>query len=431
MRFFPVPQGEVIIGRASTAQIKLDEPHLSREHALLRNEADVRFWLEDCGSTSGVWVNGEPRDAGPLEGGELIRLGTVFLRFLREGLSDHEQDLPMSLQGMVTGPGFARTRHLLNRGADSDLSVLIKGETGTGKELAARHLHAAGKRRQGPFVPVNCSAIPAELFESELFGHLKGAFTGATSNKPGLICQAHTGTLFLDEIGEMAPAGQAKLLRVIQERRVFPVGSSEGVPVDLHLVCATNRNLKSDMASDIFRADLFARIAELRIRLPPLRERYEDVPLLVQAFLDKHGGGRPLEVEVTALEKLCLAPWPMNIRQLESALRRAIFESEADCESGAALTSSDGIRLLDHHFAEELGGRTSHMAISPDSASSESQATKMAPPEEERMRTRIVAALQAHGGNATSAARDLGISRRSQLYRRAQKVGIRVASYRN
>ena len=415
MRFAPLGDGEMVLGRAEACDLRLDDPRVSRRHALLRGHGG-HYWIDDVGSTSGVWVNGRPVHSVGLSGGEVVRLGKTLMRFVTSGPDGRTGELPVNDGGpMVAGPGFLPTRRLLDRAANSDLSVLITGETGTGKELAARHLHQGGELQAGPFVPVNCSAIPAELFESELFGHSKGAFTGASSSKPGYVRQAHGGTLFLDEIGELPPAGQAKLLRVLQDRRVFPVGASEGVPVRFRLVSATNRDLDGAMADETFRTDLFARVAELRVRLPALRQRLEEIPLLVAHFLHKHGrAGRTLTVSVTTLEQLCLCPWPMNIRQLESAVRRAIFQ-----------LGNGGERLSDAHFAEEL-------QVAPTVSKGRDQAAPTEQgedPQDERLATELTAALKESGGNATAAAGVLGISR-SQIYRRAQKLGIDVKRFR-
>ncbi len=410
MPFVPLGGGsELVIGRGEGCDVRLDDRRVSRRHAVIKAHGGKR-WIEDAGSTSGVWVQGRPVESAALHGGEVIRLAATLMRYVTDLPAVMAASLPVDHGGaMVSGPGFARTRRLLDRAARSDLSVLITGQTGTGKELAARHLHTAGDRGEGPFVPVNCSAIPADLFESELFGHRKGAFTGATEARPGYIRQAHGGTLFLDEIGELPAAGQAKLLRVLQDRKVYPVGGSEGRAVDIRLVCATNSDLDADMAAGTFRPDLFARVAELRVRLPSLARRLEEIPLLVQHFISKHGEGLAYSVEVTTLERLCLCDWPMNIRQLEGAVRRALFQAD------------DELVLRDEHFAEELERRAT-----PDEPPAPAVDLE---PEDEALAQQLADALRAHHGNAQAAADALGISR-SQLYRRASKVGVKVGAFR-
>ena len=203
--------------------------------------------------------------------------------------------------------------------ADSDVSVFISGESGTGKELLARAVHQASPRARGPFLAVNCGAIPEQLLESELFGHSKGSFTGATSNHQGLFQAAHGGTLFLDEIGDMPSSLQAKLLRLLQERQVRPVGSTKNIPVDTRIVSATHRNLEQAMAAGDFREDLYYRLNVVALEVPPLRDRREDIPLLARRFLSQIGertGKAPKAFAPEAMELLISASWPGNIRQL-------------------------------------------------------------------------------------------------------------------
>jgi two-component system, NtrC family, response regulator PilR len=217
-------------------------------------------------------------------------------------------------------------------------SVLISGESGTGKELVARALHTEGSRAALPFVAVNCGAIPEELMESELFGHKRGAFTGAVADKPGLFRQANGGTLFLDEIGELSLNLQVKLLRVLQERSFKPVGGISDVEVDVRVIAATNRDLEAEVARGAFRADLYYRLNVIEIRIPPLRQRREDIPLLAAHFLRRFGAehGRTLELSPEALRKLESFDYPGNVRELENMLERAVALS-----SGPILTATD------------------------------------------------------------------------------------------
>jgi transcriptional regulator with GAF, ATPase, and Fis domain len=212
---------------------------------------------------------------------------------------------------------------VIERVAHTDTTVLIQGESGTGKELVARSIHRRSSRQDRPFVPINCAAIPASLLESELFGHEKGAFTGALQRRVGRFEIAEGGTVFLDEIGEMPPDMQAKLLRVLQERVVTPVGGNRTVPVDVRIVAATNQNLEAMVAADTFRQDLFFRLSVLPLRLPPLRERPGDIPILVQAFL--HRFRRPdTQISPEAIRFLVAHSWPGNVRELENAIEAAL-----------------------------------------------------------------------------------------------------------
>ena len=229
--------------------------------------------------------------------------------------------------GMLgASPAMVRLFDLIERVAGSDVSVLVVGETGTGKELVARALHEHGTRAAGPFLAENCAAVPAELLESELFGHEKGSFTGAHAKRVGHFLAADGGTLFLDEIGDMPLAMQAKLLRVLEEREVRPVGSNKTVPVDVRLVAATHRDLHQRCSTGEFREDLLYRLQVVTLELPPLRERKGDVRLLARHFLSVAEGqmGRAASLDGTALAWLEEQPWPGNVRQLENAIQRAV-----------------------------------------------------------------------------------------------------------
>ncbi|MGI8437180.1 MAG: sigma-54-dependent transcriptional regulator [Chthoniobacterales bacterium] len=216
--------------------------------------------------------------------------------------------------------------NLINKVADTDSTVLIQGESGTGKELVARGLHFNSNRQHHPFIAINCSALPENLLESELFGHKKGAFTGAVSDKRGLFEEANLGTIFLDEVNSMATSLQTKLLRVLQEREVRRVGDNKSTPVNVRVVGATNEPLMPKLKDGTFREDLYYRLAVIPVEIPPLRERLEDVPLLVNHFLAKQasaGGGEPKKIDPIAVEILCKYDYPGNVRELENAIERA------------------------------------------------------------------------------------------------------------
>ncbi|CAN5414425.1 sigma-54 dependent transcriptional regulator [soil metagenome] len=236
------------------------------------------------------------------------------------------------LDGLIGRSGVMRDLlHLLETVASTSSTVLITGETGTGKELAARAIHHNSPRRANRFVAINCSAIPETLLEAELFGHVRGAFTGAVSTRQGRLEQAHKGTLFLDEIGTMSPALQAKLLRVLQEREFERVGDSHTIKIDVRVIAATHSDLARMVADGSFREDLFYRLNVIPVRLPPLRDRREDIPLLVQHFLEKLGsdtGRSGITVSQEALRRLMAYPWPGNVRQLENAVERALAFSQ-------------------------------------------------------------------------------------------------------
>jgi len=231
--------------------------------------------------------------------------------------------------------------NLVDRVADTDSTVLIYGESGTGKELIARAIHSGSSRVNGPFVSINCGALPESLLESELFGHVKGSFTGAIRDKEGLFKVAQGGTFFLDEIGETSPTIQVKLLRVLQEREVIPVGGTNPIKVDVRLVAATNADLERAIAQDRFRADLYYRLNVIPIPLPPLRRRRDDVPLLVSHFLRKYNDSMPPErqkgITRPAMDVLVNYEWPGNVRELENVIERALILEEGDEISVEAL----------------------------------------------------------------------------------------------
>ncbi|ADH86471.1 sigma-54-dependent transcriptional regulator [Desulfurivibrio alkaliphilus] len=211
--------------------------------------------------------------------------------------------------------------------ADSDSTVAIYGASGTGKELIAKAIHLAGPRREAPFLAINCAAIPENLLESELFGHEKGAFTGAIRKKPGLFAQAEQGTVFLDEIGELPLPLQGKLLRVLQERTIMPLGGEQQIPIDVRVIVATNKNLKEEVKKGAFREDLFYRVHVIPVHIPPLRDRKEDIPPLVEYFLRRHSeqtGKKKRTIAPAALQKLMLHDWPGNVRELENAIEFAL-----------------------------------------------------------------------------------------------------------
>ncbi len=287
----------------------------------------------------------------------------------------------------------------LDRVVDAPVPVLVVGESGTGKELVARALHYAGARRGGPFVSINCGALPASLLEAELFGHVRGAFTGAERDREGLVVASRGGTLFLDELGELPLELQAKLLRVLQEREVRPVGSDRTLSVDFRLVTATNRDLAAEVAKKRFREDLYYRVSVVTLPLPPLRERRDDIPLLARHFVAEAArklGVSPPELSARAMRALVAHPFPGNVRQLENAILRAVVLAE----SGTIESSDLGLE----DTPTQLGPR------------------RRAPSESDERRE-LEAALRASGWNAREAARALGISR-ATLYRKLERHRI-------
>jgi len=309
-----------------------------------------------------------------------------------------------------TSPAMRDIIALIQRVAPSRASVLITGESGTGKEVVARTLHFHGARSEKPFVPVNCTAIPEGLLESELFGHVRGAFTGAHASKHGLFEKAHGGTLFLDEIGDMGLGLQAKLLRVLQDREIRPVGGTQTVKVDVRIIAATNKDLPAEIGAGRFREDLFYRLNVVPIVVPPLRERPEDVPALVEAFLRRHGEGRRRFVSSEALALLRAQPWRGNARELENTIERAL-----------ALTDAETLGVADIPLP---AGSAPMPAAPARSAPDLDAALRVAAARGASLREldeRYTALVLAHtGGNKVRASQILGIDRKT-LYRRAER----------
>ena len=290
-------------------------------------------------------------------------------------------------------------RHVIERVAPTPATVLISGESGTGKEIVARSLHRASAVRAGPFVKVNCAAIPEGLLESELFGYEKGAFTGAAARKPGRFELADGGTLFLDEIGEMPLSAQPKLLRAIQEGRFYRVGGTETVHVSVRLVAATNRDLREEVRAGRFREDLFYRLHVVPIELPPLRARPEDIPMLARLFLERFAAKlqRPVTgIDPAAMDTLRAHPWPGNIRELENAIERATL-------------MCDATTLMPRDLPPEIAAGT-RPASTPASATPLRERIRAATQRIER--DAILEALRLTEGNVTRAAKELGLSRR-------------------
>ena len=289
--------------------------------------------------------------------------------------------------------------------APTDSTVLVTGESGTGKEVIARWVHDRSQRADAPFLSINCGALPEGLLESELFGHVKGSFTGAVKDKPGLFAAASGGTFFLDEIGETTPATQVKLLRVLQQREIIPVGGTEAVPVNVRVIAATNRDLEAEIKRGAFRSDLYYRLNVFAVHLPPLRDRRDDVPILAEGFLARSAAQRgraPKTLSAAALAALQRYDWPGNVRELENALERAELLTPGDVVDVAALPE----RLVERRAEPLVGPR------------------ELENPTLETIERAYVAwVLQNEGGHKTRAAEVLGIDP-STLHRKLARYGL-------
>jgi two-component system response regulator AtoC len=311
-------------------------------------------------------------------------------------------------------PAMLEVYKMIARVSDSPAAVLVTGESGTGKELVARAIHTHGPRAAAPFVAVNCGALTETLLESELFGHVKGSFTGATGNKRGIFEHAGEGTVFLDEVSETSPALQVKLLRVLQEREVVPVGGTEVIKVRARVIAASNGDLEKLTAASAFRRDLLYRLNVIQLHLPPLRERRDDIPLLVSHFIMKHSadGQPPAKIDEEALRELSGYSWPGNVRELENVIERAITLSQ-----GGRITS-DG---LPHRILLECSGN----GTPPLSADDLADLFSGLPSLDELERRYILHVLDATGSNRKRTAEILGINRKT-LYRMAARFEVEL-----
>jgi two-component system NtrC family response regulator len=322
--------------------------------------------------------------------------------------SREELDRRFDVRALIGGePRFLKILELIGRVAPTDASVLITGESGTGKELVAAAIHLNSRRKEGPFVKVNLGGISSTLFESEMFGHVKGAFTDARADRKGRFEMADRGTIFLDEIGEVDPAAQVKLLRVLQDRSYEALGSSLPRTVDVRVVSATNRDLAERVAAGAFREDLLYRLNLIAVRLPALRERRGDIPLLARHFLDLAAQGYrrpPIALADRALAWLQDQPWPGNIRQLKQTIERAVLVVDGDRLDAGDLVALSGL--------EEREARGATALPSPGTMTLDEMEKAM-----------IVKCLRHYEGNVTRVAEALGLSR-AALYRRFEKYGL-------
>jgi DNA-binding NtrC family response regulator len=398
----PTP-GELVIG--------LSDPLASRAHAELARVG--RYWeVVDLGSKNGVHVNAMRVPTARLSDGDVLEVGASFLVFRQQSANraDESCGTPLSLPVQSFHVGFAQRLAMLAHVAPSDTAILLHGETGSGKEVIARAIHDASHRR-GAFAAVNCGAIPSNLVESELFGHKRGAFSGAMEDRPGLIRSADNGTLFLDEIAELPFPAQAALLRVLQEYEVTPIGGHRPVPVQFRVVSATHQDLSQLVVDGRFREDLLARLHGFLVPLPPLRERREDFGTIVSSLLARWGA-EGITFTPLAGRALMLHLWQRNVRELEHCLKAAI------------LLARSGVITPEHLLGIGLpNGRTA-----PTSSTASSPARAKVEPGHRR--ERLVHLLRQHNGNVSAVARVLGTTR-MQVHRWSASLGIDLASFRS
>jgi DNA-binding NtrC family response regulator len=397
------------------ATIYVSDFQTSRQHLALRR-TPTGWQVVDLGSRNGTMVNGDLIQSLELSDGDLIEAGGTMLMFLED---DEPLDESVERERLVATPMSARAAGLaafqtlnialerrirqLAKIAPSIVPVLVRGETGSGKELIARAIHELSGR-PGPFVAVNCGALPRDLIESELFGHRRGAFSGAGEDREGLVRRAHNGTLFLDEIAELPPDSQVALLRVLQEGEVRPVGATEAVKVDVRIVAATHQDLQRRIAAGAFRQDLYGRIAGFEARMPALRDRIEDLGILIAAMLPRVCA-HPEQVTLNraAARALFRYRWPLNIRELEQALR-------------AAVALSDGHEIRLEHLPESI--RLFHPIGAPVTSAGDRV-----------LREQLIELLRNAGGNVASVARSMNRAP-VQIRRWCRRLQIDLAQFR-
>jgi DNA-binding NtrC family response regulator len=320
-----LPRAGVVVGADDGCDVVLRDPSVSGRHLTIVPHGEG-FVVEDLGSRNGTWIDEVAVARATVGSGCVLRVGKTILQLLPDETSAPLRPSDATSFGELRGSSVAMRMvyALLERASPSDVPVLLLGESGTGKELAARAIHDRSARRQGPFVVFDCGAASESLVESELFGHKKGAFTGAHADRIGAFARAHGGTLFLDEIGDLPLALQPKLLRLLERGEVTPLGARRSETYDVRFVAATHRDLWAEVGRGTFRGDLFYRLAVIEVHLPPLRARRGDVIELVQHFLRTAGATDEGLAESAAIKRLAAQPWPGNVRELRNAIARAV-----------------------------------------------------------------------------------------------------------
>jgi transcriptional regulator with GAF, ATPase, and Fis domain len=419
-----------VIGRDPSADLFLPIQAVSRVHAEVSWDAG-RWVLRDLDSRNGIFVDGHPVKSAVLEPNAEARIGDALLKYVDEGargashyridgrmVPGHQRKVTST--DLVGGVQMDQIAAEIEKIAKTPLSVMVLGESGTGKEVAARELHRKSGRT-GQFHAINCAAIPSTLLESELFGYRRGAFSGADRDKPGIVKMADGGTLLLDEIGDMPVEAQAKLLRVLQSREVYPLGATAPERVDVRIVCATHRDLKRLIQAGKFREDLFARLNEYPLRLPPLRDRKEDLFLLCRAFLERYG--RPeLELSYGFMLGLVHYDWPYNVRELEACIKRCCALAETQIIGDTLLPEAVRDAMLE--YGQTPSERDSDLSVQPPMIPSTRPLGRSIPTDAE-----LRELLERHQGNVAAVGRQLGKAR-MQIHRWMQRYGIEIDDFR-
>jgi transcriptional regulator with PAS, ATPase and Fis domain len=404
--------GELTIGRDPSCSVCLDGSEVSRRHAAIRRvDKSPETLLVDLGSHNGIRVNGQSVASAELALGDVVRIGG-WIGVVANAPSEFVEIAPGLLGGAVLQAALAPLR----QAAPSNLTIVLEGETGTGKEIVTRSVHQ-WSGRPGPLVAVNCAALPEGLAEGELFGYRRGAFTGADRASPGFFRSAEGGTLLLDEVSDLPMPLQAKLLRVLQEGEVQPLGETRPVPVNVRIVVASQQPLMDAVRDGRFRADLLARLDGLTVRLPPLRQRKEDVPYLFSHVLREQTQGKAPAVEGDLVERLCVHDWPFNVREMVQLVRQL------------QILHPDDSLLRAHHLPTRIGLHEPHAASGAVTGKILSRPPAPGATNEPVELPSLLVALRAAGGNVTRAAAMLGITRQ-RAYRLMESHAVDLEAIR-
>ncbi len=399
---------ELVVGRDPSCAVRLDGSEVSRRHAAIRRDDKGAPLLVDLGSHNGIRVNGQAVESATLGPGDVVRI-CGWIGVVAGAPSEFAEIAPGLFGGAVMQSALAPLR----QAAPSNLTIILEGETGTGKEVVTRGVHH-WSGRPGPLVAVNCAALPEGLAEGELFGYRRGAFTGADRASPGFFRSAEGGTLLLDEVSDLPLPLQAKLLRVLQEGEVQPLGETRPVPVNVRIVVASQQPLMDAVRDGRFRADLLARLDGLTVRLPPLRQRKEDVPHLFSHVLREQTQGKAPAVESDLVERLCVHDWPFNVREMVQLVRQLLILHPGESLLGA------------HHLPGRIGVREVHVPTTSVKILPRASTPATSEPVE---LPALLVALRASGGNVTKAAAMLGITRQ-RAYRMMESNAVDLEAIR-
>jgi len=402
---FIIAKDEVVIGSAAANDFVLSDDTVSKKHFRIERK-EKEFIISDLDSTNGTILNGNNIKVAGLKPNSIIQAGESYIQFLVYDENEAQFGVAPSENenfGSVVGKAYEMRKifGILEKVSQTNVTIVLEGATGTGKDLVARAVHGASRRSNKPFIVVDCTAISPNLFESELFGHEKGAFTGADGQRKGLMEAANGGTLFFDELGELPIEQQPKLLRAIESRQIKRVGGNDGIPIDIRIIAATNRSLEEEVKKGNFREDLYFRLSVVKLKIPDLKERPDDIPLIINEFLKDSGK----KLSDDALNLLKYYSWPGNIRELKNVIERAVAFSETE-----TIEARDIMTLQ-------------QMTSSPDDGVGSDVSAFTGRSLEAIEKIAIEKTLEACGGNKTKAAKILGIAY-STLYEKIKKFGI-------